>query len=164
MPDDPSEFITLGLQRVLGFVASRAGGFVADFFAMVGSLAAMLFALFFMLRDGDTLARKVRERLPLSPPESERLMRETRDLVMASFGAGLTVAAVQGLIGGLAFLMVGFNAPVFWGVVIGFCSLLPIVGAGLVWVPAGLVLLLSGERSSSSGCWAASRRSGSSAW
>lgn len=145
MPEDPTELITLGLQRLLGFVASRAGGFVADFFGMVGSLAAMLFALFFMLRDGDAMSRKVRDRLPLSPPESERLLRETRDLVIASFGAGLTVAAVQGLIGGLAFLAVGSGAPVFWGILIGFCSLVPIVGAALVWVPAGLGLLLMGE-------------------
>ena len=145
MPEDPTEFITIGLQRVLGFVASRAGGFVADFFSMVGSLAAMLFALFFMLRDGDAMSRHVRERLPLSPTEGDRLMRDARDLVIASFGAGLTVAAVQGLIGGLAFLVLGLGAPVLWGVVMGFCSLIPIVGAGLVWVPAALVLLLTGE-------------------
>jgi predicted PurR-regulated permease PerM len=72
-------------------------------------------------------------------------MSETRDLVMASFGAGLMVAVTQGLIGGVVFWLVGIGAPVFWGIVIGFCSLLPVVGAALVWVPAGLGLLLAGE-------------------
>jgi predicted PurR-regulated permease PerM len=70
---------------------------------------------------------------------------ETRDLVIASVGAGLVVAAAQGLIGGVAFWLVGIAAPAFWGVVVAFASLLPVVGAALVWVPAAAGLLLSGE-------------------
>jgi predicted PurR-regulated permease PerM len=145
MPEDPTELVAEGTRRVLAFLAPRAGAFVADLLSMLGTLVAILFALFFMLRDGETMARHVRDRLPLSADESERLMTETRDLVMASFGAGLTVAVTQGLIGGVVFWLVGIGAPVFWGIVIGFCSLLPVVGATLVWVPAGLALLLAGE-------------------
>jgi predicted PurR-regulated permease PerM len=105
----------------------------------------MLFALFFLLRDGDTISVQVRDRLPLSEQESERLMGDTRDLVVASVGAGLVVAAAQRLIGGVAFKLLGIEAPVVWGVVMGFCSLLPVVGATIVWVPAAIWLLVSGE-------------------
>jgi predicted PurR-regulated permease PerM len=145
LPEDPTALLTEGARRALSFLAGRAGAFVADFFSMLGSLIAMLFALFFLLRDGEAIARHVRERLPFSDHESARLMSDTRDLVMASFGAGLTVAALQGLIGGAGFWLVGIGAPVIWGVVIGLCSLLPVVGAALVWVPAAAGLLLSGE-------------------
>jgi len=55
------------------------------------------------------------------------------------------VAAAQGAIAGLAFWLLRLGAPVFWGVVTAFCSLLPVVGATIVWVPAGIGLLLSGE-------------------
>ena len=72
-------------------------------------------------------------------------MAETRDLVVASVGAGLIVAAAQGLIAGIAFWLLGFNGPVMWGVATAFCSLVPVVGSALVWVPATLWLFLSGE-------------------
>jgi predicted PurR-regulated permease PerM len=72
-------------------------------------------------------------------------MIDTRDLIIASVGAGLVVAAVQGTIGGLAFWLLGIKAAVIWGVVMAVCSLIPLVGATLVWVPTALWLLLSGD-------------------
>ena len=83
-------------------------------------------------------------------------MSETRDLVIASVGAGLLVAAVQGLIGGVAFWLLGFNAPVIWGVATAFCSLDPrrrvgarvgagrAVAAALGEVARGVILVLVG--------------------
>jgi predicted PurR-regulated permease PerM len=145
LPPDPNELLAEGTRRVLGFLAPRAGAFVADFFATIGSLVAMLFALFFMLRDGDAMSRTFRNGLPFPPEESDRLLRETHTLVVAGVGAGLIVAVAQGLIGGLAFWAVGISAPVFWGVVTGFLSVIPLVGAALVWVPAAIMLLLTGH-------------------
>ena len=120
LPEDPTELIAQGLRRAATFLAPRAGGVLVDFLATIGDLVAMLLALFFLLRD-------------------------TRDLVIASVGAGLAVAAIQGLIGGVAFWLLGLGAPVIWGVVIALCSLIPVVGAALVWVPAGIGLLLAGQ-------------------
>jgi predicted PurR-regulated permease PerM len=105
----------------------------------------MLFAMFFLLRDGHTLARQVRDLLPLPEAARDRLMTDTRDLVVASVGAGLMVAATQGVIGGIAFWLLGINAAVIWGVVMAVVSLIPLVGAALVWVPTAIWLLLSGE-------------------
>ena len=145
MPEDPTALITQSVHRVATFLASHAGALVADFLANLGTLGAMLFALYFMLRDGETMARQVRDRLPFSQFENERLMSDTRDLLVASVGASLIVSAAQGAIAGLAFWLLGLGAPVFWAVVTSFCSFLPVVGATLVWVPAAIALLLSGE-------------------
>jgi predicted PurR-regulated permease PerM len=145
LPEDPTFLVREGLQRVLGFLAPRAGAAVADLFATLGSLFVMLFAMFFLLRDGHTLARQVRDLLPVPEGVRDRLMIDTRDLIIASVGAGLLVAAIQGALGGLAFWLLGIDAPVIWGVVMGLCSLIPIVGAALVWVPAALWLLLSND-------------------
>jgi predicted PurR-regulated permease PerM len=145
MPEDPTDLITRGAQRALAFLAPRAGAVVVDALSLVGNLVAMLFALFFMLRDADALTAQLRDGLPFSPEENERLLCETRDLVIASVSTSLIVAIAQGAIGGAAFWLVGISAPVVWAVVIGFCSLVPGVGAALVWVPAAIVLLLSGE-------------------
>jgi predicted PurR-regulated permease PerM len=145
LPDDPTDLVTRGVQRTLTFLAPRAGGVVADVLGTLGTLGAMLFALFFMLRDGEAMSRQLRDRLPFSERESERLLNDTRDLVIASVGAGLLVAAAQGAIGGVVFWLLGIGAPVLWGVVIGFCSLVPVVGAAIVWAPTAIGLLLSGE-------------------
>ena len=145
LPEDPTELIRDGVSRILTFLAPRAGAVVADLFATLGTLFAMLFALFFLMRDGEVIGRELRSLLPLPPAQSERVIRGTRDLVIASVGAGILVAIAQGTIGGLAFWLLGLGAPAFWGVVMAFCSLIPVVGAALVWVPATLWLLLSGS-------------------
>jgi predicted PurR-regulated permease PerM len=145
LPEDPAALLREGVQRTLAFLAPRAGAVVADVFATLGSLFVMLFALFFMLRDYRALGRRVRNLLPLPERERERLISETRDLVIASVGAGLLVAALQGTLGGLTFWLLGINAPVLWGVAMALCALIPLVGSTLVWVPTALWLLLSGE-------------------
>ena len=145
LPDDPAFLVREGAQRVLSFLAPRAGAVVADLFATLGSLFVMLFAMFFLVRDGHTLARQVRDLLPIPEAARDRLMTDTRDLIIASVGAGLVVAAVQGTIGGITFWLLGIKAAVIWGVVMAFCSLIPLVGAALVWVPTALWLLLSGD-------------------
>jgi predicted PurR-regulated permease PerM len=145
MPEDPTDLLAEGVQRAVAFLAPHAGAFVADSVATLGSLVVMLFALFFMLRDGDAMSRRLRDLLPFTEYESEQLLSDTRDLVIASVGAGVAVAAAQGIVGGLAFRLAGIGAPAFWGVAMGFSSLLPVVGASLVWAPAGAWLLLSGE-------------------
>ncbi len=145
LPEEPGLLLQAGAQRVLTFLAPRAGALVADVFATLGSLISMLFALFFMLRDGDAMGRQLRALLPFPEQQSDRLIRDTRDLIVASVGAGVLVAIAQGTIAGMAFWLLGIGEPAFWGVVTAVCSLLPIVGAALVWVPAALWLMLSGR-------------------
>ena len=145
LPEDPASLLREGVQRSLAFLAPRAGGVVADVVATLGSLLVMLFALFFLLRDGHVLGRRVRDLLPLPEPERDRLVSETRDLVMASVGAGLLVAAIQGTIGGLTYWALGISGPVVWGVAMAICALIPLVGSALVWVPTAVWLLLSGD-------------------
>lgn len=144
LPEDPTMILREAIQRALAFVAPHAGAVAADLLSTLGRLAVMLFALFFLLRDGDVFCRRLRDALPFPQADSERLMQDTRALVIASVGAGLLVAAVQGVIGGVTFWALGMKAPVVWGLAIAFCSLIPVVGATLVWVPAALWLAFSG--------------------
>ena len=145
LPEDPTSMLREGMQRGLAFLVPRAGAAVADLFATLGSLFVTLFALFFLLRDGRALGRQIRNLLPLPERERDTLIAETRDLVIASVGAGLLVAAVQGTVGGITYWLLGLNAPVVWGVAMAICALIPLVGSTLVWVPTALWLLLSGE-------------------
>jgi predicted PurR-regulated permease PerM len=145
LPEDPTEAISAGIQRSIAFLAPRVGGLVADVLATFGSLFIMLFALFFLLRDADVIGSFVRRLLPFNEEEREHLIRQTTDLVIASVGAGLAVALVQGLIGGFTLWALGIRAPAVWGLVIAICSLIPVVGASLIWLPTAAWLLLSGD-------------------
>ncbi len=145
LPADPMSLITDGLQKAAAFLVPQAGSLLADVVSIIGSLLVMLFALFFLLRDGKSYSEVVRRLLPFSERESNRLIANTSDLVVASVGAGLIVAAVQGFIGGIAFWALGITAPAVWGVAMAVCSLLPVIGATIVWVPVAVWLFLTGQ-------------------
>ncbi|MEP7118696.1 MAG: AI-2E family transporter [Acidobacteriota bacterium] len=145
LPEDPMSLVSQGLQQTAAYVVPQAGSLLANLLSLIGSLLVMLFALFFLLRDGKTFAAVIRRLLPFNDRETERLLSKTTDLVVASVGAGLVVAAVQGAIGGLTFWMLGLPAPVVWGVAIAICSLLPVIGATIVWVPVAVWLFFSGQ-------------------
>ncbi|BCS31164.1 AI-2E family transporter [Luteitalea sp. TBR-22] len=145
LPENPTALLGDAAHRAIALLAPRVGSLAADAVATIGDLLAMLFALFFLLRDGDMLARRLQDVLPMRRTDSERLMRETREMVVASVGAGAIVALAQGTIGGVAFWALSIGPPLFWGCVLAFASLLPVVGAALVWVPIGVVLVITGE-------------------
>jgi predicted PurR-regulated permease PerM len=133
------------ISRTGGFVAARVGGLLADIAVLLFQLLVTLIALFFFLRDADAIMRDVRGLLPFEDLRRERMIRQTRDLVYASVAAGVVIAALQGLAGGLVFAVLGLGAPVFWGVMMGLLALLPFVGTWVVWLPAAIWLMATGQ-------------------
>lgn len=131
--------------NLAGFLAARLGGLLADLAVFVFHLFVTLFALFFLLRDSGAIMRAMRSSLPFEGPRRERMIRQTRDLVFASVTAAIIIASIQGLLGGVLFAVLGLNAPVFWGVVMAFFALLPLVGSWVVWLPAAIWLVSTGH-------------------
>ena len=105
----------------------------------------MLYLLFFLLRDGQTLARDIRTAVPLGDTTKRRLQIKFTRVVRATVKGNIVVAAVQGALGGLILWVLGLPSPLLWGALMAFLSLLPAVGAGLVWAPMAAYLLLSGS-------------------
>lgn len=137
--------VTGSLGDVAGFMASRAGGLLKGAAAFAFNVVITLGILFFMLRDSDAFAGGLRRLLPFDNAQNELLVVLTRDLVSASVTATLAIAAAQGVIGGLAFWILGLRAPAVWGLVMAVLSFVPLMGATLVWLPTGVWLLLSGS-------------------
>jgi len=142
---DLADSARTGAEKVGGFLAAKVGGLVKNIFSFFLDLFVLLFALFFMFRDGEEVARAVRHFLPFDVSIQEDMMRESRELIFASVAVGLLIAAIQGALGGLAFTLAGIGTAIFWGVLIAFFSMVPVVGSALVWVPAALWLLLTGH-------------------
>ncbi|MEO7794300.1 MAG: AI-2E family transporter, partial [Thermoanaerobaculia bacterium] len=103
------------------------------------------FSLFFLLRDGDKFELALRQVLPLSSRQSDHLISHTAEIVQASVVGVVAVAGIQGAIGGLTFALLGLPSPVLWGVVMAFLAMVPMVGAGVIWLPAALFLLATGS-------------------
>lgn len=130
--------------QVAHTVAEGAGILLRNLVVLIVNLIIMLFALFFFFRDGDAIMGRLRRVLPFDPSFREGRIRETAQLIHASISSGLIVALVQGAVGGITFAILGLGAPVFWGVIMAFFSLLPL-GAWIVWLPVSVWLLLTGE-------------------
>jgi predicted PurR-regulated permease PerM len=131
-------------KRVASFLAGQAGNLVQNVFVFVFDLIIVMFAAFFLFRDGDGLMHAIRRTLPVNRPLRERFIRQTRELVEATVQSAGIVAAAQGLLGGLLFAVLGIPAPVFWGVVMTFFCLLPF-GAWVVWLPAAILFFVNGD-------------------
>lgn len=109
------------------------------------SFAIMLYLLFFFVRDGEGLTRRITHAIPLPPEQQHALVDKSTAVIRATFKGNLLVAAVQGALGGLIFWFLGINAPVLWAVVMALCSLLPAVGAAIVWFPVAVYFLATGS-------------------
>jgi predicted PurR-regulated permease PerM len=137
-------YVRQGVERASGIIANGAGALFRNVVVTVADVIIMLFALFFFFRDGETIMGRLRQVLPFEASFRERRFAETALLIRATITAGLTVAIVQGAIGGVAFALLGVGAPIFWGVMMAFFALLPL-GAGIIWAPAAVWLMLTGE-------------------
>ena len=134
-----------GAEKIAAYLASSLGALLKNLFSFFVNLFILLFALFFMFRDGEKILRAVRHLIPFEREIQEDMLHESRDLIFASVAVALLIAAIQGGLGGIAFGLTGLSAPVFMGVLIGFCSIVPVVGSALIWFPAALWLGLNGH-------------------
>ncbi len=126
------------------FLATKALDVGQNTLQFVVSFGVMLYLLFFLLRDGSRLAARIREAVPLDDAHKRQLAAKFTTVIRATVKGNIVVAAVQGALGGLIFWILGIQGPVMWGVLMAFLSLLPAVGAGLIWGPVAVYFLATG--------------------
>ena len=137
------------LGQVAQQTASKIAGWlapaVAKSFSILSQTGAMLLALFFFLRDGESILAGVGRVLPLSDAEMDRLLARVNITMLAAVYGRVFIGFVQGALGGVIFALVGLPAAVFWGAIMSFLSILPMLGSFIVWIPACFYLLLTGH-------------------
>lgn len=134
-----------GAEKVGSYLATSVASLLKNLFSFFVNLFILLFALFFMFRDGTQIVRALRHLIPFDAEIQKDMLEESRDLIFASVAVALLIAAIQGVLGGTAFALTGLGAPVFMGVLIAFFSIVPVVGSALIWVPAALWLGINGH-------------------
>jgi len=143
--DDLQARIASGLRAASELLAGQLVALGQNTFSFVVGLFVMLYLLFFLLRDGDALARKINDAVPLRSEQRLALVDKFTTVIRAMIKGTLAVAGVQGALGGLIFWLLGIPAPALWGVVMGILSLLPAIGSPIVWGPVGIYLLATGD-------------------
>jgi len=140
------------LQQV-GTAAKTAGAFLVNFAASMTALTAtfllnlfvMLYAMFFFFRDGHTILERIFYYLPLNDEDETRMLVRFTSITRATVKGTLVIGAIQGALAGVAFWVAGIDGAALWGTVMTILSIIPGIGAPLVWVPVVIVLFLNGQ-------------------
>jgi len=125
---------------VLGSGAAVVGGFAR----LLVSTVITLVIVYFLFRDGRDWTHRAIAVIPLSPDQASRLINNISDTIIANVYGILSVGVVQGVLTGVALAIVGVQSPLLLGLAAAFASVIPVVGAGIVWGPAGLYLIFTG--------------------
>lgn len=127
------------------WITSTSTAVVRGSFTQVVSILLTFYLLFFFLRDRGAILDTLQSYSPLSDAEMKRLFSRVEDTLTATLYGTVAVAAVQGTLGGLMFWLLGLPSPLMWGVVMGLLSIVPVLGAFIIWVPAAIYLALEGN-------------------
>ncbi|MDD2881050.1 MAG: AI-2E family transporter [Rhodoferax sp.] len=136
--------ITTAMAQGSEFAATQVFNIGQNTFQFVVSLFIALYLAFFLIRDGNTVLRAIGQVIALAPPHKQQLWEKFATVVRATVKGNLLVAAIQGALGGLAFWFLGIGGALLWAVVMAALSLLPAIGAALVWLPVAFYLLSTG--------------------
>ena len=139
------ERATSGALAASSFAARNAFSLGQSTFQFFLSLGLMLYMTFFWLRDGPRLVDLVARALPLGDEREKLLFTKFAEVTRATVKGNLVVAVVQGALGGLIFWILDIPGPVLWAVAMAIVSLIPAVGAGLIWLPFSIYLFITGE-------------------
>lgn len=142
--EDVQERISQFAMKGSQFLATKAFSIGQNTFQFLISFAIMLYLLFFLLRDGRQVASAVRAAIPLGGGYKQHLLSKFTTVVKATVKGNIVVAAIQGTLGGLIFWALGLQGALLWGVLMAVLSLLPAVGAGLIWGPVAIYFLATG--------------------
>lgn len=132
----------VSLSRLLSQEALSLGRNTVSFTLGLGM---MLYLSFFLLRDGELIVSWMRSALPMSDDRRHLLFSKFVEVSRATVKGNLVVAIVQGALGGLIFWILDISGVLLWAVIMALLSLVPAVGASLVWAPMAIYLYATGE-------------------
>src|SRR3712207_1813583 len=147
IPDDfdSKQFVADRLKSVGGTIAGRTLGLVGGVVGIVVEIFFVIFTMYYLFRDGERMREAVYDVLPLDDRRAHEIIDRTQEVISASVYGVLVIALIQGALGGIAFWALGLPSPLLWGVVMVFLSMIPMAGAFVVWVPAALYLVITGD-------------------
>jgi predicted PurR-regulated permease PerM len=139
------EFIRSTLINASQFIYTSAIGIVKGFTSLIFSLLLIFFVTFFCFIEGDDFIKTLKALSPLDPAHNEEILGDVETTVKATLRGTIIVALIQGILGGIGFIIFGIPSAAFWGTLMVPASVVPVVGAALIWVPGALYLFIQGN-------------------
>ena len=146
--DKLQRHVTALLGQASEAIATQAVNLGQGTFEFGTLLVITLYLAFFMIRDGEHLMRGMRRALPLADGHKRLLTARFTTVIRATVRGNLVFAVLQGALGGLAFWVLDVRGALLWAVLMACLSLLPAIGAALVWGPVVLVFFINGQTGS----------------
>jgi predicted PurR-regulated permease PerM len=137
--------ITAAIEQFAGAVNAAAMAVATGSVYSIFQALIMLYVLFFIYRDRDQLLATVKKLSPLTGRETNRLLKQFSDTIHATVFGVITVAIIQGTLGGMIFWLLGIPGAVLWATVMALFAMIPNLGTFVVWGPAALILYLDGH-------------------
>jgi predicted PurR-regulated permease PerM len=128
-----------------GFLVASASRMTAGTAVFLLNLFVMLYSMFFFLRDGGTILERLLYYMPLRDEDEALMVQRFVSITRATVKGTLVIGVIQGALAGLGFWVVGLDGAAFWGTIMAVLSIVPGIGAALVWVPAVLYLVVTGQ-------------------
>jgi len=139
------EFLVEQLKRTSGFLLGLSWDLLGNIVTGIVKSFFVLFTMYYLFRDGDEIVRRLPSALPLSIEQGEAIIARIKEVVSASVYGVVTIAALQGLLGGIAFWILGIPSPILWAVLMTFLCMIPLAGSFLVWLPLSIYLMATGH-------------------
>ncbi len=141
------------LLEQVGTAAKTAGTFLVTFASRMTvttasfllNLFVMLYAMFFFFKDGHKILERIFYYLPLSDEDETSMLARFTSITRATIKGTLVIGIIQGALGGIAFRVAGIEGAALWGTIMTILSIIPGIGAPLVWVPVVIVLFVNGQ-------------------
>jgi predicted PurR-regulated permease PerM len=128
-----------------GFLVTAASRMTATTAAFLLNLFVMVYAMFFFFRDGEKILEKIFYYLPLRDEDEGLMLQRFASITRATVKGTLVIGIIQGTLAGVAFWIAGIDGSAFWGTIMAILSIIPGVGAALIWVPAVIYLIVTGQ-------------------
>jgi predicted PurR-regulated permease PerM len=127
------------------FLVANATEFTAGTAAFLLNLFVMFYAMFFFFRDGRKIVERIFYYMPLSHDDEMLLLKRFTSVTRATIKGTLVIGIIQGALAGIGFWVAGIDGSAFWGTIMAILSIVPGIGAALVWVPAVIYLFATGQ-------------------
>jgi predicted PurR-regulated permease PerM len=127
------------------FLVAAASRMTAGTAAFLLDLFIMIYAMFFFFRDGEKILERIFYYLPLSDEDESLMLQRLTSITRATVKGTLVIGIIQGALAGIAFWVAGIEGAAFWGTLMAILSIIPGIGAALIWVPAVVYLFISGQ-------------------
>jgi predicted PurR-regulated permease PerM len=139
------ENVGAAAKSIGGFLVTVASRMTATTAAFLLNLFVMVYAMFFFFRDGEKILEKIFYYLPLRDEDEGLMLQRFASITRATVKGTLVIGIIQGALAGFAFWVAGIGGAAFWGTIMAILSIIPGIGAALIWVPAVIYLIVSGQ-------------------